>query len=418
MSYASLSYDRGGRHIGVFTNLLNGQGTNLLTVAASGRPLPLLLNTKTFDVNANDVRLVGTRHLLTFGGNYRHNTFEISLAPIDEPRNEGGAFLQDEIFLSDHFRWVVGGRIDKFSSIEKPVFSPHTTFMIKPAPAQTVRVSFNRAFRAPSFINNHLGTVILSQVNLGALHPLLSNFVFPVASAGNPDLKQETVTAIELGYTGVVAGRATVSASMYWNRTDDGIFFTQVGAYSAANPPVTWPSFLPGLPFPLSALPASALINFIPAPGLPSLFTYRNLGAVKDKGIELGVDGVVNEYVNAFANYSYQWTPVVEGFDLSEVNLPPQYRFNVGANFSYDRYFGNVAINYTDSAYWQDVLDVRFWGSTDAYVLVNAGFGVRWDDGRYTTSLKVTNLSNADVQRHVFGDIMKRQVVGELRVGL
>ena len=185
MSYASLSYDRGGRHIGVFTNLLNGQGTNLLTVAASGRPLPLLLNTKTFDVNANDVRLVGTRHLLTFGGNYRHNTFEISLAPIDEPRNEGGAFLQDEIFLSDHFRWVVGGRIDKFSSIEKPVFSPHTTFMIKPAPAQTVRVSFNRAFRTPSFINNHLGTVILSQVNLGALHPLLSNFVFPVASAGN-----------------------------------------------------------------------------------------------------------------------------------------------------------------------------------------------------------------------------------------
>ena len=118
MSYASLSYDRGGRHIGVFTNLLNGQGTNLLTVAASGRPLPLLLNTKTFDVSANDVRLVGTRHLLTFGGNYRHNTFEISLAPIDEPRNEGGAFLQDEIFLSDHFRRVVGGRIDKFSSIE------------------------------------------------------------------------------------------------------------------------------------------------------------------------------------------------------------------------------------------------------------------------------------------------------------
>jgi len=49
---------------------------------------------------------------------------------------------------------------------------------------------------------------------------------------------------------------------------------------------------------------------------------------------------------------------------------------------------------------------------------LNAGFGVRWDDGRYVTSLKVTNLGNADVQQHVFGDILKRQVIAELRVGL
>ena len=33
-----------------------------------------------------------------------------------------------------------------------------------------------------------------------------------------------------------------------------------------------------------------------------------------------------------------------------------------------------------------------------------------------TTSVKVVNLANQDVQQHVFGDILKRQVVGELRV--
>jgi outer membrane receptor for ferric coprogen and ferric-rhodotorulic acid len=213
------------------------------------------------------------------------------------------------------------------------------------------------------------------------------------------------MTAIEVGYAGVVGGRATVSASVYWNQTDDGIFFTQIGKYSEANPPVTWPAVLP-----------SFLLGFIPDPGLPSLFTYRNLGTVKDKGIELSVDGVVNEHVNAFVNYSYQWKPVVEGFDISEVNLPPQHRLNVGTNFSVGRYFGNVAINYTDSAFWQDVLDARFSGSTDSYTLINAGLGVRWDGGRYVTSLKVANLTNADVQQHVFGDIMKRQLVGELRV--
>src|SRR5690606_11866392 len=114
-----------------------------------------------------------TRHVLSFDGNYRHNTFDISLAPAGDDRNEGGAYIQDEIFLGEHFRWVVGGRVDKFSSIDDAVFSPRTTFMIKPTAAQTFRLSFNRAFRAPSFINNHIDTVVLEQVDLSPLAPLL-----------------------------------------------------------------------------------------------------------------------------------------------------------------------------------------------------------------------------------------------------
>ena len=38
--------------------------------------------------------------------------------------------------------------------------------------------------------------------------------------------------------------------------------------------------------------------------GLPSEFSYRNLGTVKNKGFELGVDGAVNRALNVFANYS------------------------------------------------------------------------------------------------------------------
>jgi hypothetical protein len=35
---------------------------------------------------------------------------------------------------------------------------------------------------------------------------------------------------------------------------------------------------------------------------------------------------------------------------------------------------------------------------------------------RVTTSVKGTNLANQQIQQHVFGDIIKRAVVGELRV--
>ena len=56
-----------------------------------------------------------------------------------------------------------GGRVDKFVNIDA-VFSPRLAFMMKPQADHAFRVSFNRAFRAPSVINKHLdATVILNQ---------------------------------------------------------------------------------------------------------------------------------------------------------------------------------------------------------------------------------------------------------------
>ena len=49
------------------------------------------------------------------------------------------------------------------------------------------------------------------------------------------------------------------------------------------------------------------------------------------------------------------------------------------------------------------------------FTLVNAGVGVKWAGDRVVTSLKVINLANQNVQQHIFGDIIKRQVVGEAR---
>jgi iron complex outermembrane receptor protein len=383
LGYATARYTKGGRHIGFFTNLLNGDAANLLTVGVNRQPIGLTFDTKTFDIDAGDVRAIGTRHAFTFGGNFRHNAFDITLAPLAEDRNEGGAFIQDEIFLSDRFRWVVGGRVDKFSSIDNAVFSPRTTFMYKPSANQTVRASFNRAFRAPSLINNHLDVTILTPVTLptGALF------------------------AFELGYTGVVGGRTTVTASVYWNSTDGTIGFTPVTFYGSTAPP-------PGWPFPAAAVPVNTF---------PSSYTYLNLGTVKDKGIELGADTAINRFVSVFANYSYQWMPEIEDFPpgvtINDVNWPAKNRFNAGFNFNYQRYLGNLSVNYTDEAYWQDVLDARFAGTTDAFTLVNGAVGLRWLGERIVTSVKVTNIGDQEVQQHIFGDILRRQVVGEVRVG-
>ena len=66
-------------------------------------------------------------------------------------------------------------------------------------------------------------------------------------------------------------------------------------------------------------------------------------------------------------------------------------------------------------AYWQDVLDARYAGPTDSYTQVNGAFGMRFSRDRLTATIKAVNLLNEDIQSHVFGDFIKRQIIGELR---
>jgi len=117
-----------------------------------------------------------------------------------------------------------------------------------------------------------------------------------------------------------------------------------------------------------------------------------------------------------WANYSYQATPVVT-FDPSETNDPPHHRMNAGVSVTGPAVTASLSMESATSAFWQDVLDARFHGTTSAYAIVNASGGVHFGpDGRDHLLVKVTNLFNREVQQHVFGDVIKRQIVFELRV--
>lgn len=413
LAYGKVNYSKGSMKVNAFVNHLDGDATNRLSRDATGTFIPFSFKNTTFDVEASDVRTFRNRHVVSVGGNVRFNSFDLSLAPRGDSRTEAGVYGQDEIFLSEQFRAVIGARVDKFSSISGGVFSPRLTFMYKPAPSQTVRVSFNRAYRAPSHVNNYLDVTLANVLDLGALNPALAGrqFVFPVRAIGNEDLKEEKMTAYELGYTGILNNRATISAAFYVNDTDNSIFFTQSGSYRATNPPPGWP---------ISPLALELILQsgrFGPGNGLPSTFTYLNLGSVRQKGIELGIEGLVTNTVTAYVNYSYQPEPEPDGFDISELNLPSQHHFNIGAGYNSAKWLGNVGVSYASSAFWQDVLDSRFHGPTDAFTITSATVGYKWRGDKLVTSLKISNLFDEEILQHVFGDVTRRQIVGELRVG-
>ena len=74
-----------------------------------------------------------------------------------------------------------------------------------------------------------------------------------------------------------------------------------------------------------------------------------------------------------------------------------------------------VALNYTDRAYWTDVLTAEFHGWTEAFTMVNATLAVNLMEGQFQPSVRVINLLNQEIQNHIFGDVLRRQVIGALR---
>jgi iron complex outermembrane receptor protein len=406
VGYGRVSFAKGNFQLKAFLNITDGDAISLLSLDPQGQPIPLIFKNYTSDVEFTNTQTLGGRHLITYGGNLRYSNFDLSVAPLGRNRTEAGVYVQDEIALNDHFRWVIGGRLDKFGIVENPAFSPRTALIVKPRPDHALRFSFNRAFRAPTFINNFLDLELISAIDLGLIDPGLAGQVFPftVEALGNEALEKVSMNSYEVGYTGIWGGWTRVGAAYYFNDTNNNILFSQVASYTSENPPANWP--LP--PFVLDLLVEAGA-------GLPRQLMDVNVGRVKGQGLELWVDTRVHPAVDLFANYSWQKEPTAEGLTLDEINIPPSHRVNAGVRFDRNRYFGSFSVNYTDDAFWRDVLDARFHGPTDSFTLLDASFGYRWAQGRIVSMVKTTNLANREIQQHVFGDVIKRQVIGELR---
>jgi iron complex outermembrane receptor protein len=450
LAYGKINYSKNALKVNFFGNFTNAKAPNLLNIDPDTlQAVRLNFKTQTYDLEVGNSNVLAGKHILSYGANYRRNNFDITLTPNSQDRNEFGAYFQEEFFL-DKFRAAVGARVDKFGNIDKAVFSPRVSLMFKPTRDHSIRLSYNRAFRSPSVVNNYLDQDIFSPtlVDLRPLGPLLPASLKPfvaepfrlrVNTFGNPDLKEESVNAYEIAYTGTVGGKTTLGIALYRNDQDDNINFTYLtelpGALALAN----------GLEFyspsnPANGITVSGKPLTLPGPlmtvlgGIPPQFggpiripskvaTYLNLGPIRNEGIELSIEHSFNKDVNAFANYSYQRTPEVLDpssdqlrYPTIEVGVPAKNRFNAGVNFNSKKYLGSLSVNYSDKAFWTDVLSAPYFGYTDSYTMVNASIGAKFSDGKVTALLKGTNLTNETIQQHIYGDILKISVAAEVRI--
>ena len=449
MAYGRASYSRGRLKVAGFFNYVRANAPNLQAAdAVSGLPVQLNFRQSTWDFEVGQATPIGKHQLLTYGGNIRHNAFDITIAPGARARTELGGYLQEEAFLGP-FRLALGGRLDKFGNLDSAAFSPRAMLMYRPAAAHSLRLSFNKAFRAPAALDNYLdltvrgadfplGAVCALSPPLCAQDPTLATRVLGLGprSVGSevartisptvPRLTQESVKSYELAYTGRIDSRTTASAALYLSDSDNSINFVgDPEALRAAGLPVLYSSSYPppGWPFP-NALVDAAPLRAAVFDHVPATIAYLNLGPVRNRGAELSVERTLWSGVRAALDYSWQGDPrpltAAPGqipFPKGELAVAAHHRLGLSLRADRGRAFGTLSAHYVGRTYWNDVLaPLGFDGYTGPYTLVDACIGMRWEQGRLQTLLKATNLLNREIRQHIFGDIQRIGVMAEARL--
>ena len=214
-----------------------------------------------------------------------------------------GGYLQFETQLPANLRFVGAGRYDKHENYD-PQFSPKAALLWTPVQDQTVRVTYNRAFKSPTLLQ--------------------TNFYFPnfspfVGVFGNKDgfqvknaagtvvatydpIQPETNTSYELGYKGVIKDR----------------LYIDITGYKA-----TYNNFLSPLIIIANPLAGAAATNAYNAAngkmvgsevnaGPQVALTYINVGKAKISGIDAGARFYVTPTLTLSSNISVLKVDTIE----------------------------------------------------------------------------------------------------------
>ena len=178
----------------------------------------------TYDIELQHRALLGRRHNLVWGINYRllddhvRNSPSLAFLPADDAASWFGGFLQDEITLvPERLTMAVGTKLEhnEFTGFE---IQPSGRVNWRTSRSGTLWGAVSRALRAPSRIDREL--FVPAQP--------------PYVLAGGPDFRSEKELAYELGYR--LQHRAlTMSVATFYNQ------YEGLRSLEQTNPPAAFP---------------------------------------------------------------------------------------------------------------------------------------------------------------------------------
>jgi outer membrane receptor protein involved in Fe transport len=324
------------------------------------------------------------------------------------PINEYGGYIQlQKQLFNDMLKLTVSGRYDKNENF-KGRFTPRATALIRVAPDNNVRVSFQTGYRFPSTQDQYIN-LLTGGVNrlIGGLPQFNTFFRFDQVPAhtaesivayrtggNNPaalrvaqftGIKPETVKSYELGYRGLLTKRLLVDAYGYYSQYDDFLARVAVGRGRSA-----------------SANPAVNLTE-LASPFTTSNYSFITNSASSVNAIGWGLSAeyqIVSNFVVTGNVSSDQLRDVPAGL-ITFFNTP-KYRFNVGlGNTNVGRGVGfNMVYRWQDEVIWEGTFGT---GPVDAYGTLDAQVSIRIPKTKNIFKIGASNLLN-NYYRSAFGN--------------
>ncbi|MEO8192751.1 MAG: TonB-dependent receptor [Gemmatimonadales bacterium] len=276
---------------------------------------------------------------LTWGGQYRHDIVSSKRQWLvdrktgeDIKTDQKGVYGQADMPIVPMLRAVVAGRYDQHDRYDAQ-WSPKAALLFSPAEDQTLRVTYNRAFKSPSVLQ------------YGFFFPDFAPFV---GVFGNPNgyiiknaagtvvrtidpIEPERNTTWELGYKGVLGNRFFVDITGY--RSNFKKFMSPL--VIIANP--LTPASAGGPTFAFDAKTGDQLTGSLPG-SLQIPLTYFNVGDAQITGTDMGLKFLLTPWIalNGTASFQKLDTVKAKAGDPSEATAfnSPTSKFNVGMDFA------------------------------------------------------------------------------------
>jgi outer membrane receptor for ferrienterochelin and colicins len=288
----------------------------------------------------------------------------------------GGYVQADYDLLGERLRLVGAVRVDEHSNYE-PQLSPKLAAVFETAPGHKLRAGYNRAFKSPTILENHL---LINGILVGNSSGFeIRNMDGDVLDTIDP-LVPEQVDAFELGYKGYAGSKVFLDVVVYNSWYDNFIgSLTQV-ANPAAN---TFGYYPDGTP----------VAEGTAAEG--TLFTYQNFGEAMVRGADIGMDVYPDDKITLSASVSFI-KRLGDEADAPPLNVPTA-KFKTAVTLedvivkdTFVRFAGRYGNAYEfRSGYWRADVPPIFVGD------LTAGYTLR--DQNITVTGGVMNLFNNDV---------------------
>jgi iron complex outermembrane receptor protein len=390
LPYANLSYENQGFFLRAYWNGFFADTAapahprlhEFVTVTDPTGNSDLRFRGNTYNIEGQHSTQIGESGRLTYGINYRYNTFSCNCVSTNGDEHRLGMYLQGEWAVFPAVNVIGGLRYDLHSQIN-PTYSPRLAVVYTPVPGHTVRAQASVGYRPPTLFESHQDARIT---------PLVPNPFFPVSNPvlGSRNLQPEEILSYELGYQGwYFRHRVRVRADLFFNRTWD-----LIGQEST-----------------------------------PTMVRTVNSGKTGVYGAEVGVEFQATSWLTGFANYSFQ------EIEKNTIGLArrgaPQSKVNAGLRGEWENGLsGDMVLHHVGPAQYPiaqsfDIFGVSPGNRADSYTLLNLRAGYRiWEQDAATgyrqsaeIAVSVFNMFD-DHREHPLGDLISRRIMAWLTLKL